>query len=187
MSDYISLTPTVSVLCELPEPWGVREIRYSKGAQKRTIERFGGGSLLDIINKHADPVIAELTYLWMYDVKGNPPPFTLEEFMEALPGDSTKDLLALLLMAINNGKLPKDQAVAYMDLLAEASATEALKKLGITPPPGLSFGGMLDSISDSPMPSSGGLPTENSMPSATAGESANDGPTSGPESSPPLA
>lgn len=155
-------------------PDGVeREVRFTLGAQRRIHERFGG-TIQDALNKHGDGVLAELVYLCMYDGKGQPPAdLTLVEFAEMLPGGGV-ETFAVLLSAISQGQVPKEQAEALIQKALEMSRT------------GFISGASAESALASTMMTSGISAPESSTPSASDGGSASDPGTSGPEPSPQL-
>lgn len=152
-----------------------REVRFSLGAQRRISDRFGV-PILEVFNKHGDGGLPELVYLCMYDAKAQPPSgLSLEEFSEAVPGNAAPELLAVLVEAITQGKIPKEQAEVMIRELTRRSL-----------PTGFTFGVSDANASASPIAPSGGSPSESSSPSLIDGENKSEPPTSEPEPSPQL-
>ena len=136
-------------------PDGVeRPLRFTMGARRRMAIEFGSANIQAILQTYDYGAVPRMLYLLLFDEKGNPPPFSKEEFEESFPSDS--DLgdaaIAAIMSAALQGRIEKK------DL--EAAIAEFKKNLI-----GSNSGALASAASDSPTNNSGDFTPPSSTPS----------------------
>ena len=137
-------------------PDGVeRELRFSLGAQKRIVERFGM-TWKPALEKYDSGAIPGILYAMMYDAEQNPPAISLAWLEENLAVGDGRELTQYIISAASQGKAtPKD-----VEMLMKAA--EQMNQTG------LASGPSAVSVSESPTASSGDSTSMNSAPASSA-------------------
>lgn len=105
-------------------PDGVERIlRFTLGARRR-ISRDLGKPFGDVMQTLSDEDLPTLLYHCLHDEDGNPPQgLTITRLEESLePGDS-KEVLAMLLAAMSQGSVKKNEALAMIEATQRAAST----------------------------------------------------------------
>lgn len=119
-----------------------RELRFTQGAALRITKHFGM-PMREALNKYDAGAFPAILHALMHDRKGNPPDVSIEELAEMLPMDASAEVLAAIVAASNQGRIPKEQIEAQIVKAMEQEAT----KNGFAP--GLSAVSDFDSLTAS--------------------------------------
>lgn len=108
-----------------------RELRFTHGAAKRIVDHFGM-PMRAALDKYDAGAFPGILHALMFDRKGNPPDVSVEELGETLPMDGATEVLAAILSAMNQGKVPKEQLEAALKKAMEEEAGKTGLKLGLS-------------------------------------------------------
>ena len=148
----------------LTTPDGVdRELRFTLGARKRIVDRFGM-DMQSALNKYDSGAYPEILFALMHDSKGQPPVgVSVDELSESLAPEDGPEILAAILSAASQGKKTKNE----LEPLIRAAMDAAMMQTT-----GSTSGASPLAPLDSPTNNSGGdILTAKSLPESNDGSS----------------
>lgn len=124
-------------------------LRFTAGAERRVIDLLGV-PWNDAIRKYESGAFPAILFALSHDSKGTPPDITVPELAEMIPLDAKTEILAAIMSATTQGRVPKNE----LEVLFKAEMKRQLSTSSSGSTSGASAPAL--STSDSPTNNSGG-------------------------------